>query len=243
MQQLAGKSVLITGGARRLGRAIALAMARAGASVAITYRSSERDAHRTLTELAGLGAQALSTHCDLDDPRSVAAAVKAVAHEFGGLDILISNAGQFESVAFANITPQQWDAVFAANARGPFLMTQAATPYLRRRRGKIINLGSLGGIRPWVTHAHYCSSKAALHMLTRVSAKALAPDIAVNCVAPGMIELAARPSRAAQKLGAKSPMRRPGTAADVVEAVMFFATATHFITGQILTVDGGLELT
>jgi NAD(P)-dependent dehydrogenase (short-subunit alcohol dehydrogenase family) len=242
VQSLEGKSVLITGGARRIGRAVALAMARAGAAVAITSRTSARDARRTLADLGALGAHALSLPCDLNDPKSVAAAVKTVTREFGGLDILINNAGQFESVAFEKLTLAQWDAVFSANVRGPFLMTQAATTALRRRRGKIINLGSLGGIRPWVTHAHYCSSKAALHMLTRVSAKALAPDIAVNCVAPGMIEMSARPSRAAQKLGAKSPMGRAGTAEDVVEAVMFFATATYFITGQVLVVDGGLEL-
>ena len=243
MQELAGKSVLITGGARRIGRAIALAVARAGADVAITYRTSERDARRTLAELGTLGCHALSLHCDLGHPKSIAHAVKQVIREFGGLNILINNAGQYETVAFDQITPAQWDSVFSANVRGPFLLTQAAAPHLRRRQGKIINLGSLGGIRPWVTHAHYCSSKAALHMLTRASAKALAPEIAVNCVVPGMIDLEPRPSRAGRKLGAKAPMQRAGTAQDVVEAVMFFATATHFITGQLLVVDGGLDLT
>jgi len=242
VQRLKGKAVLITGGARRIGRAIALGMAGAGAGVAITYRTSQREASRTLADLGALGCNGLSLYCDLEDPRSIKVAVKQVVREFGGLDILVNNAGQYETMDFEKITPQQWDGIFAANVRGPFLMTQAAAPHLRRRSGKIINLGSLGGMRPWATHAHYCSSKAGLHMLTQVSAKALAPEIAVNCVAPGMIQMSARPTNAERKLAGKSPMRRSGAAEDVVEAVMFFASATHFITGQVLAVDGGLEL-
>src|SRR5688572_30254825 len=217
-------------------------MAGAGAGVAITYRTSQREASRTLADLGALGCNGLSLYCDFEDPRSIKVAVKQVVREFGGLDILVNNAGQYETMDFEKITPQQWDGIFAANVRGPFLMTQAAAPHLRRRSGKIINLGSLGGMRPWATHAHYCSSKAGLHMLTQVSAKALAPEIAVNCVAPGMIQMSARPTNAERKLAGKSPMRRSGAAEDVVEAVMFFASATHFITGQVLAVDGGLEL-
>jgi len=114
---------------------------------------------------------------------------------------------------------------------------------LRKRRGRIIHLGSLGGLRPWPSHAHYCSSKAALHMLTRVMAKALAPEIAVNCVAPGMIDLGEKSAAAFMKQMAKeTPMQRNGTAEDVASAVMFFATAPHFVTGQITFVDGGLGL-
>ena len=109
--------------------------------------------------------------------------------------------------------------------------------------GCIMNLGSLGGVRPWASHAHYCSSKAALHMLTKVMAKALAPAIAVNCVAPGMIDLGEKAAADFMKRMAKqTPMQRNGTAADVSAAILFFATAPHFITGQILVVDGGLGL-
>jgi 3-oxoacyl-[acyl-carrier protein] reductase/pteridine reductase len=146
-------------------------------------------------------------------------------------------------VPFDRITPEQWDAIFAVNARGPFLVSQAALPHLRRRRGRIINLGSLGARRPWPSHVHYCASKAALDMLTRVMAKTLAPDIAVNCVAPGMIDLGEK--RAAEflkRMAEKTPMRVNGRAEDVGEAVLFFATATRFITGQTLLVDGGLGL-
>jgi 3-oxoacyl-[acyl-carrier protein] reductase/pteridine reductase len=137
----------------------------------------------------------------------------------------------------------QWDAMFASNTRGPFLVSREALPYLRKRGGRIVNMGSLGGLRPWATHAHYCSSKAALHMLTKVMAIALAPQVAVNAVAPGMIDLGEKAAAAFMKKMAKqTPMRRNGTAADIAAAVMFFATAPRFITGQIMAVDGGLGL-
>jgi 3-oxoacyl-[acyl-carrier protein] reductase/pteridine reductase len=127
--------------------------------------------------------------------------------------------------------------------RAPFLVSREALKHLRERRGKIIHMGSLGGLQPWVTHAHYCSSKAALHMLTKVMAKALAPEIAVNCVAPGMIDLGEKSAASFMKRMAKqTPMRRNGTAEEISTAVMFFATAPHFLTGQIMAVDGGLEL-
>jgi 3-oxoacyl-[acyl-carrier protein] reductase/pteridine reductase len=122
-------------------------------------------------------------------------------------------------------------------------MSQAALKTLREHKGRIINLGSLGGLRPWATHAHYCTSKAAVTMLTQVMAKALAPEIAVNCVAPGMIDVGEKSgSTFLRKLAAKTPMQRNGSAQDVARAVLFFATAPHFITGQVLAVDGGLGL-
>lgn len=244
---LAGKVALITGAAKRLGRASALALADAGADVAITFLRSKKEAAETVKELnAHRGKHrgtALAVRCDVTDPNSVRTALKAVIQEFGGIDILINNAGNYETVEFENLTLKQWDAIFASNVRGPFLVSQQALPHLRPRRGRIIHLGSLGGLRPWPSHAHYCSSKAALHMLTKVMAKALAPRIAVNCVAPGMIDLAEKSAAGFMKRMAKeTPMQRNGTAQDVAAAIMFFATAPHFITGQILFVDGGLGL-
>jgi NAD(P)-dependent dehydrogenase (short-subunit alcohol dehydrogenase family) len=243
MEGLKKKSVLITGGARRIGRHIALAMARAGADVAFTYLSSERQAHQTLADLAGHGRRTLALRCDVSDQDSVQATVKEVLYEFGRLDVLVNNAALFESVDFEQITPAQWDRMFASNARGPFLVSQAAAKALRRRRGRIINIGSLGGLRPWAEHAHYCASKAAVTMLTEVMAKALAPRVSVNCVAPGMIQMGeSKQTGFYRRVALRTPMKRAGTAADVVDAVMFFATASHFITGQTLLVDGGLSL-
>ena len=234
--------MLITGGARRLGRASALALAEAGADIAITFRRSLKEAQHTVIDVSSFGVRCVAVQCDVREQKSVKTAVREVARELGGIDILVNNAANYETADFEKLTVQQWDAIFASNTRGPFLVSQAALKWLRQRNGKIINMGSLGGLRPWPTHAHYCSSKAALHMLTRVMAVALAPEIAVNCVAPGMIDLGERAAAAfMKKMARETPMRRNGTGEEIAAAVRFFATAPQFITGQILAVDGGLE--
>ncbi len=244
MNTLAGKTVLVTGGARRLGKAIALAMAGAGARVALTYLTSADEAARTVSEIQHRGTMALAVRCDVRQEASVAQAVSAVLEKFGGLDVLVNNAGTFAAVRFEEITAEQWDDIFATNVRGPFLMSKHCVPALRAARGRIIHLGSLGGVKPWVNHAHYCSSKAALHMLTRAMANALAPEIAVNCVAPGTIDVEddKYSPEFMRREAQRTPMGRNGTAQELADAVLYFATASQFITGQILLVDGGLGL-
>jgi len=243
---LAGKSAFVTGGARRIGRAIALALARAGADVAISYHASQSEAAQTAADIASLGRRSLAIECDVRSESSVRAAVGEVAGSFGRLDVLVNNAAIFGSAAVESLTLDQWDAAFETNARGPFLVAREALPHLRAARGRIINMGSLGGIRAWAGHAHYCASKAALHMLTQAMAKAFAPEVSVNCVAPGWIDLDDSSGGAdrtqAARFAAKTPMGRNGSAADVAQAVVFFATGPHFITGQILAIDGGLAL-
>jgi NAD(P)-dependent dehydrogenase (short-subunit alcohol dehydrogenase family) len=240
---LSGKVALVTGGAKRLGRAAALALAQVGADVAVTYLHSEKEVQRIRKELEKNGSRVLAIGCDVTDPTSVSAAVKKTVAELGGLDVLVNNAGAYETVSFEDITLKQWDSIFGVNVRGPFLVSQTALPHLRRRKGRIINLGSLGGLRAWPSHSHYCSSKAALHMLTKVMAKALAPEIAVNCVAPGMIDLGEKSAAAfMSRMAKQTPMQRNGTGDDVAAAILFFATAPSFITGQVLYVDGGLGL-
>jgi NAD(P)-dependent dehydrogenase (short-subunit alcohol dehydrogenase family) len=240
---LSGKTVLITGGARRLGRAIALELAEAGADVAITFRNSAREAQHTVIDVGSFGGRAVALRCDITDEKRVRSAVQETVKELGGIDILVNNAANYETAEFGKISLQQWDAIFASNTRGPFLVSREALKYLRERRGKIINMGSLGGLRPWADHAHYCSSKAAVHMLTKVMAKALAPEIAVNCIAPGMIDLGEKAAAAfMKKMARQTPMRRNGRGEEIAAAALFFATAPHFITGQILAVDGGLGL-
>lgn len=223
---------------------MAIAAAEGGANVALTYLSSVEEANLTLVEIEDRDAQGLVLKCDVRAEASIQKAVAAVVKKFGSIDVLINNAGMFETAALEEISMEQWDNVFATNVRGPFFVSQHCLPALKKARGRIINLGSLGGIKPWITHAHYCSSKAALHMLTQVMAKALAPDIAVNCVVPGMIvaEKGVRDSKLLKRTAERTPMRRNGSPEDVVSAVMYFATAPQFITGQILTVDGGLAL-
>ena len=242
MSSLKGKRVLVTGGARRIGRGLAMAFARAGANIAITYRGSLEEAENVALDLGGLGAQAVAIGCDVHHEWSVENAINDTVLALGGLDILVNNAGHFETEALERIKLEQWDEMFATNTRGPFLVARYAYPHLKRTRGRIINIGSLGGIHPWSTHAHYCTSKAALHMLSQTMAKAWAPDISVNCVAPGMIVTTGEISAGYEHFAEKTPMKRNGTVDDVAAAVLFFATGPHFITGQILTVDGGLGL-
>ena len=173
---------------------------------------------------------------------SVRHAVATTAQFHGRLDILVNNAAIFETAALDSLSLAQWDAVFETNTRGPFLVAREALPHLRAARGRIVNIGSLGGLRPWAGHAHYCASKAALHMLTQAMAKAFAPEVSVNCVAPGWIELDDDAGGLAGRLAIKAPMRRNGTAEEVAQAVLFFAGGPSFVTGQIMAVDGGLGL-
>jgi NAD(P)-dependent dehydrogenase (short-subunit alcohol dehydrogenase family) len=238
---LAGKRVLVTGAARRIGRGIALELAAAGASVAITYRGSEFEAEQTVTDLMACGVDAHAIACDVRDEASVNAAVGEAVERMHGLDVLVNNAGAFETVALEEISVAEWDAMYETNTRGPFLVAKAAYAALKARRGRIVNIGSLGGIHPWATHAHYCTSKAALHMLSHTMAKAWAPEISVNCVAPGMI-VQGEVNAAYEHFALKTPMQRNGRVEDVAAAVLFFATGPHFITGQLLAVDGGLGL-
>jgi len=242
MRALEGKIALVTGAAKRIGRTIALALADAGATVAVTFLSSEEDASGTVLDFAERDAQGMALRCDVRDPLSVTEAVAAVVEEYGGLDLLVNNAGVFETAALEEISVGQWDAMFETNTRGPFLMAQAAHPHLKLARGRIVNVGSLGGMHAWATHGHYCTSKAALHMLTQVMAKAWAPEISVNCVAPGMIVNGETVDAGYEHFAAKTPMGRNGSADEVAAAVLQFATGPHFVTGQILAVDGGLGL-
>jgi NAD(P)-dependent dehydrogenase (short-subunit alcohol dehydrogenase family) len=241
MENLHHRRALVTGAAKRIGRSLALGLAAAGADVAITFNGSKAEAQETVAALQQLNVRAMAVACDVRNLDSVQAAVAAVVEQFGGLDILVNNAGTFETAVLQSITLEQWDRMFETNTRGPFLMSQAAYPHLREARGRIINIGSLGGMHPWPTHGHYCTSKAALHMLTQTMAKAFAPEISVNCVAPGMV-VNGEVDPAYEHFANKTPMRRNGTPDDVAEAVLFFARGPHFITGQILGVDGGLGL-
>ncbi|MGB7133974.1 MAG: SDR family oxidoreductase, partial [Acidobacteriaceae bacterium] len=208
---------------------------------AITWRDSEAAARETVADLEARGVEAAAFRADVRIPAEIRAAVQAAAARFGRLDILVNNAGRYETAVLEDITVEQWDAMFETNTRGPFLAAQAAYPHLKAARGRIVNIGSLGGLHPWPTHAHYCTSKAALHMLTQTMSKAFAPEISVNCVAPGMI-VNGEVAEEYEQFARRTPMQRNGSAEDVAAAVLFFATGPHFITGQILSVDGGLGL-
>jgi 3-oxoacyl-[acyl-carrier protein] reductase/pteridine reductase len=210
--------------------------------VTITFRNSEADAAKTIQDIEKLGRAAQAVPCDVRVESSVRAAVKAAVALHGRIDILVNNAAIFETAPLDQLTLEQWDAVFETNARGPFLVAREALPHLRAARGRIVNIGSLGGVHAWAGHGHYCASKAALHMLTQAMAKAFAPEVTVNCVAPGWIEAGNEAASEAAHFAAKTPMGRNGNAEDVADAVLWFAAGTSFVTGQILVVDGGLGL-
>jgi 3-oxoacyl-[acyl-carrier protein] reductase/pteridine reductase len=239
---LHGKTALVTGAARRVGRALAWALAEAGADVAVTYRTSQAEAEELAARIAALGRRSAAFACDVRSEDSVLRTLSALKEEFGRLDLLVNNAAAFETAPLNQLSLAQWDTVFETNTRGPFLVARESLPLLKAARGRIVNIGSLGGLRPWATHGHYCASKAALHMLTQTMAKAFAPEVSVNCVAPGFVDLGEEHDQVKEHFAARTPMRRNAQAEEIAAAVLFFATGPAFITGQILAVDGGLGL-
>ena len=241
-EPLLGKVALVTGGARRIGRAIVQALAEAGADVVLTGRAKSSEAEEVVAAVEKLGRRAAFVVADVRSEAAVRAGVAAAVEKMGRLDVLVNNAAHFEQANLAEITLEQWDAIFETNTRGPFLMARESIGHLRKTNGRIVNIGSLGGLNAWATHAHYCASKAALHKLTEAMAKGFAPEVSVNCVAPGWIEFPEFNEQMAMHFAGMTPMQRNGRAEDVAAAVVFFATGPHFITGQTLVVDGGLGL-
>lgn len=240
---LEGKVALVTGAAKRIGRSVALRLAREGADVVVNYRSSKSDADEVVSQIAAMGRQAVAVQADVAKRTEVANMFAAVEKEFGRLDLLVNNAGMFFSAKFEELTEEQWDRILDTNLKSQFLCAQAAAPLLRRGgSGRIINFASLGGLLAWPAYTHYCVSKAGVIMLTRCLARALAPEITVNAVAPGTISFAGDAPEIAEDFIRRAPLRRTGTATDIDDAVVFLAQSA-FITGQIIVVDGGRTLT
>lgn len=238
---LEGRVALVTGGAKRIGRSIAEKLAAEGADVVVNYASSQREAEKLASELRKLGRRALAVRADVSKKREVHHMMESVQREFGRLDILVNNAGTFFAADFDDLTEEQWDRIMGTNLKSQFLCAQAAAPLLKRSgRGHIINISSLGGLLPWPKYTHYCVSKAGVIMLTRCLARALAPEILVNSVAPGTIQF---PDEAPdEEYIRRAPLHRTGRGSDIADAVFYFASS-DFVTGQILAVDGGRALT
>ncbi len=234
---LSGKTVLITGAAKRIGRAIALEAAERGARTAIHYRSSKRDAERTASETGGMLVQA-----DLGRVSEIRRMFAEIAEAFDGrLDALVNNAGVHFRTPLLETTEEQWDAIQSSNLKACFFCCQEAAKLMRERgSGRIVNLSSLGGVRPWSGYAPYNASKAGVIHMTRALAKELAPAIQVNTVAPGLIEFDEPLPPDLQRIADATPMRRHGEGRDVAEAVLYFLTCSTYVTGQMLAVDGGL---
>lgn len=231
------RRVLVTGSAKRIGRVIAIELAKRGFAVAIHYNDSRAEAEDVARECGG----APIFQADLGKVAEIRRLFAEVKESFGSLDALVNNAARFTQFDPLDITEKDWDFIHEVNLKGTFFCCQEGAKHMMEAgRGRIVNISSLGGIRPWAEHAHYCASKAGVIMMTKALAKAFAPRITVNSVAPGVIAFGEVDARVRKMIDA-TPMRRSGTPEEIAEAVHFFLTASDFVTGQVLVVDGGLN--
>jgi pteridine reductase len=240
-QPLAGQTVLITGGARRLGAATAQTLHGAGANVVIHYRTSSQDATALIRTLNTARADsALTVQADLLDAARLPELITASVKHFGRLDILVNNASTFYATPVGEITPAQFEDLIGTNLRAPLFLAQAAAPELRRRRGLILNMCDIHGMKPLKNYPTYSAAKAALIMLTRSLARELAPEVRVNGIAPGPVMVPEDLDAALEaEIIGKTPLRRIGDPQDIGKAALYFATLAPYVTGQILAVDGG----
>ena len=242
-----GKAALITGGGTGIGRATALLLAHRGADVAVNFLHSQEEAESTVEAIRKLGRRAVAVRADVAADTAVKGMVSEVIRQLGRLDILVNSAGYTGFVDFKNLdqlTDETWDRTMAVNVKGPFLCTRAAAPHMREAGGGVvINVSSLAGTIARGSSIPYCASKAALNIVTRATARALAPDIRVNAVAPGVVDTRWVAGQKAFVRGAQmqTPMRRIATAEDVAQVIVSLITDQDFVTGQVVTVDGGLS--
>ena len=237
MNRLEERVILVTGGAKRIGRAIARRLAREGARVAIHYSTSEAEARDTAAECG----HAPIFRADLEKVSEIEGLLEAVEKRMGRIDGVVNNAARFTRIDPLKITEADWDFIHSVNLKATFFCCQqAAKRMLPTGGGRIVNMSSLGALRAWPEHAHYCASKAGVVMLTRALAVAFAPTISVNTVAPGVIPFG-EPDERVKRFIARTPAGRAGTGDEIAEAVLYFLTATQFVTGQVLAVDGGLS--
>ena len=238
MEALEGKVIAVTGAAKRIGRCIALHLATRGAKIAVHYNDSRADAHATATACEGRAFQA-----DLANIGEIENLFSAIEASFGRLDCLVNNAAVFRAVDPLEATERDWDAIHDVNLKGTFFCCQqGAKAMLRSGGGRIVNIASLGGLRPWAKHVPYCASKAGVVMLTQALAKAFAPDIAVNAIAPGVVHFGDAMPEEIERLVRITPMGRHGTGEEIAATVGTLLEGPSFVTGQVIAVDGGLSL-
>lgn len=237
--ELGGRVALVTGGGRRVGRALALALGRAGARVAVHYNGSAMGAGETCAQIQADGAEAKVFQADLAAVDAPAALVAAVVEHFGALDILVNSAAVMERTPFGGVTADAWDAIFALNLRGPFMLAQAAAAHLVARGGAIVNIADLAAFETWPAYIPHGISKAGIVAMTRALAQVMAPAVRVNAIAPGAVLLPEDwDDRSAGKLENTTPLRRLGSPDDVVGAMLYLLGA-DYVTGETIIVDGG----
>lgn len=242
--ELRGRVALVTGAGRRLGRAMASALAERGMVIAIHHHASSAGARELRDEVVRAGGRAACFAADLTDPKAARELPERVTKELGGLDVLVNSAAVMHRLRFDETTPEQWDAIFDLNLRSVFFCTQGAAPALRAARGKVVNLADLSGIQPWPGFAAHSISKAGVIMLTRVMARSLAPEVTVNAIAPGAVLVPeAYDAEERERLARSTPLRRLGSPSDAVSALLYLLEGGDFVTGEVLVVDGGRHLT
>ncbi|HET7791212.1 MAG TPA: SDR family oxidoreductase [Gemmatimonadales bacterium] len=237
---LAGRAALVTGAGRRIGRAIAVGLAKAGCDVALHFHGSEEGANDAAAEIRAIGRRAALLPADLVDPVAARGLADRAIAALGRLDVLVNSAAVMVRQPVEDVTPASWDQTLHLNLRAPFFVAQGAIPALRRAGGKIVNIADVAGLEPWPAYLPHNVSKAGVVMLTKGLARALAPDVAVNAVAPGPVLLPEAWDEATRKHFAEStPLGRLGTPDDVVGAVLYLLAGSDYVTGTVLVVDGG----
>lgn len=237
--ELNGKVALVTGAARRVGASIARALAGRRMDIAVHYGSSASEARQVVNELRDLGVAAEAFRANLREVEAARTLAGKVVEHFGRLDVVVNSAANMIEGSVESVTPEVWDEVMGLNLRSPFFVTQGALPALRAAKGKVVNIADLAGLEPWPKYVAHCTSKAGIIMLTKALARALAPDITVNAVAPGAVLLPDDWDEATKKHFADTtPLKRLGSAEDVAQAVVYLLEA-DYVTGEVLVVDGG----
>ena len=238
--ELRGRVALVTGAGRRLGRAMARALADRGMTVAVHHHASAEGAAELRDEIVAEGGKAACFAADLTDAAAAAELPRRVAAELGGLDVLVNSAAVMHRRSFEDTTPAQYDAVLDLNLRSVFFVTQGAAPALRAAHGKVVNLADLSGLEPWPGFAAHSVSKAGVVMLTRVLARALAPEVTVNAIAPGPVLVPEEyDAEERDRLARTTPLRRLGAPEDATAALLYLLEGGDYVTGDILVVDGG----
>jgi 3-oxoacyl-[acyl-carrier protein] reductase len=244
---LTGKTAFVTGASGDIGGAIARALAAAGADVAVSYAGRADTAQATVAAVQSAGRRSLPVQLDQRDPASIDASLNAVLGHFSRVDVLVNNAAWNIGIRFSDLealTADIWDRVHETNLRGPYLLARAFAPHLRAHRaGRIVNIASVAGLFPGGSSIAYAASKAGLIHLTRCLAVALAPDIAVNCIAPGLVEGTRMAQRLPEEMAAmarrQAVLGRTASAQDIAAQTVTFCQADS-VTGQVLVIDGGM---
>jgi len=238
--ELRGRVALVTGGGRRLGQALARALAGRGMTLAIHHHASGAGAAALRDEVIAAGGRAACFGADLTDAGAAAELPRRVVAELGALDVLVNSAAVMQRLSFEETTPAQYDAALDLNLRAVFFCTQGAAPALRSARGKVVNIADLSGLQPWPGFAAHSVSKAGVIMLTRVLARALAPEVTVNAIAPGAVLVPEEyDAEERERLARTTPLGRLGTPADATAALLYLLESGDFVTGEVMVVDGG----